>query len=392
MRCVAVMACALVAMTAAAAAECPNPEAIGTSRILAIDPTEHPRVGTMQYRDTLPLADKEVVLTFDDGPLPPYTDRLLQILASECVKATFFVVGQMARAYPQIVRHLHRDGHTIGTHSHTHPKSFDQLEFARAQLEIEEGFAVTAAALGNATAVAPFFRFPGLNRTPELENYLASRARTTWSMDVPSDDWRGVDADEVIRRSIARLEAKRKGILLLHDIQPVAVLALPRLLQELKARGFRIVHVVPSQSTRLKPIADRDDWAATALPTVAARKQPWPRAIPASIPATVARQEKLLDPFGPNLSHLQLGLGGRTTRAKVKWPRVASAEIVEPTLPVPDLVGLVLDDFENSSSIPETLRSDLLVLVRSRGLEPPRVAPLAPQASASTNSATTAMG
>ncbi len=88
MRGVAVLACAFVTWTAAAAAgEClHNPQAIGTSRVLAVDPTEHARLGTMQYRETLPLADKEVVLTFDDGPLPPYTNRLLAILASECVQ------------------------------------------------------------------------------------------------------------------------------------------------------------------------------------------------------------------------------------------------------------------------------------------------------------------
>ena len=90
MRGVAVLACAFVAWTAAAAAgECPhNPQAIGTSRVLAVDPTEHARLGTMQYPETLPLADKEVVLTFDDGPIPPRTDKILAILAAECVKAT----------------------------------------------------------------------------------------------------------------------------------------------------------------------------------------------------------------------------------------------------------------------------------------------------------------
>jgi len=81
----------------ALAGECPgHPDALGTERIIAVDPAEHARIGAMQYRETLPLADKEVVLTFDDGPLPPYTARILQTLASECVKATFFMIGRQA--------------------------------------------------------------------------------------------------------------------------------------------------------------------------------------------------------------------------------------------------------------------------------------------------------
>jgi len=88
-------------VAAAQAAECPgNPNALGTSRVLAIDPQDHPRIGTVQYSRSLPLEDKEVVLTFDDGPLPPYTNRILDVLAEHCVKATYFVIGRMARGYP----------------------------------------------------------------------------------------------------------------------------------------------------------------------------------------------------------------------------------------------------------------------------------------------------
>jgi hypothetical protein len=79
------------------AQNCPgNPNALGTSRVLVVGPTEYTRVGTMQYPQTLPLADKEVVLTFDDGPLPRYSNKILDILTSECVKATFFTIGRMA--------------------------------------------------------------------------------------------------------------------------------------------------------------------------------------------------------------------------------------------------------------------------------------------------------
>src|ERR1700731_3161015 len=100
----------------ASAADCPgHPDALGTSRILVVDPRQHPRIGTMQYSETLPLQDHEVVLTFDDGPLPHNSNQILQILASECIRATFFEIGRMARAFPEGVRKLRDAGHTIAT-------------------------------------------------------------------------------------------------------------------------------------------------------------------------------------------------------------------------------------------------------------------------------------
>jgi Polysaccharide deacetylase len=95
--CLLALTCATSQM--AAAAECPgHPDALGTSRTLVVDPREHPRIGTMQYAETLPLADHEVVLTFDDGPLPKYSNQVLAILAEQCVKATFFIIGRQANA------------------------------------------------------------------------------------------------------------------------------------------------------------------------------------------------------------------------------------------------------------------------------------------------------
>ena len=106
----------------ALAESCPgNPDAIGTSRIITVDPAALPLIGTMQYKNTLPLEDHEVVITFDDGPIPPYSTHVLDTLAENCVKATYFLVGEMARDYPWLVRRIYNEGHTIGTHSETHP-------------------------------------------------------------------------------------------------------------------------------------------------------------------------------------------------------------------------------------------------------------------------------
>ena len=236
---------ACIGAPAALAADCPgHPDALGTSRTLVVDPREHPRIGTMQYPETLPLGDHEVVLTFDDGPLPRNSNQILEILASQCVKATFFTIGRMATAYPEGVRKLAAAGHSIGTHSQDHPLTMNHMPIDRAKPEIDDGIASVKAALGNDAALAPFFRIPGLLRADAVEDYLASQGIQIWSADFLADDWRHVSSSRVYELAIKRLEAKGKGILLLHDIQARTVAALPRILHEMKARGYRIVHVV----------------------------------------------------------------------------------------------------------------------------------------------------
>jgi hypothetical protein len=128
--------------------------------------------------------------------------------------------------------------------------------------------------LGDEKAVAPFFRFPGLGRTNDVEDYLASRGLMAWSADFPADDWRRISANEVLHRALRRLEAHGKGVLLLHDIQPATALALPTLLHELKARGYRIVHVVPATADRPKTFTTASQWrlrpVRTSLPVLLA--------------------------------------------------------------------------------------------------------------------------
>jgi peptidoglycan/xylan/chitin deacetylase (PgdA/CDA1 family) len=245
----------------ATAGDCPgNPNALGTSRTIVVDPREHARIGAMNYPETLPLRDKEVVLTFDDGPLPPYTDKILAILAKECVHATYFIVGAMARAYPDALRRVSSAGHTIGTHSMSHPIPFRSHGLERTVAQIDDGIKATAAALGDPDKVAPFFRFPGLGRTDAVEDYLVSRGVMAWSADFPADDWRRITASEIAKRALRRLEAMGRGILLLHDIHPATVLALPTILQEMKARGYRIVHVVPATAERPKTPTTARAW------------------------------------------------------------------------------------------------------------------------------------
>jgi peptidoglycan/xylan/chitin deacetylase (PgdA/CDA1 family) len=286
------------------AQSCPgNPNALGTSRVLAVDPAQLARVGRMQYPDSLPLADKEVVLTFDDGPLPPYSNQILDILASECVKATYFLVGEMARAYPAVVRRIYEQGHTIGTHSDTHPTRFGVLPIERMRYEIDNGISDVSAALGDPKYLAPFFRIPGLARSDTAESELAARGLIVFSSDTVADDWHhNIKPDQIMSLALKRLEARGKGILLLHDIHPKTVAALPGLLKELKDDGFRIVQVVPAASYQ-----------------IAMASKPAARMLASAIP----EQLKIAD-----------GIGGA---ARPSWPEsTASLTPDDVMLPVPD--------------------------------------------------------
>jgi peptidoglycan/xylan/chitin deacetylase (PgdA/CDA1 family) len=314
----------------AVAAECP-PGALGVARTIVVDPREHPRIGAMQYNETLPLNDREVVLTFDDGPVPRHTGSVLETLASECTKATFFMVGQMANAYPAMVRRVHDEGHTIANHSQTHPFTFSRMSVPQAAAQIEGGFASMRAALGDPAAVAPFFRIPGLLRQDSVEQYLAAHGVMTWSVDVVADDWTHINAAEIARRAVSRLEARGKGVLLLHDIHAATAAALPEILQELKARGFKIIHVVPAAPDRPKTATTPEQWAAHAAPA----RGLWPRVVvtemATSAPALTVPSPAsfgVADPPGatvalswaPGFDHAPLR-PGEVPPPPVTWPR-----------------------------------------------------------------------
>src|SRR6476660_5073442 len=232
----------------ARAEDCPsNADALGTSRVLIIDTNEYPHVGAMDHAAALPLSDKEVVITFDDGPVPRYTNQILDILAAQCVKATFFIVGEMAHAHPATVRRVFAEGHTIGTHSEDHPLHFGKLPPSLVEYEIDKGIIDVGVALGDHRQVAPFFRVPGLARSEVIDSELAARRLVLFSSDTDADDWHPrISAKKIITLAVKRLEARGKGILLLHDIHPATVAALPGLLKDLKQRGFHIVQVVPT--------------------------------------------------------------------------------------------------------------------------------------------------
>jgi peptidoglycan/xylan/chitin deacetylase (PgdA/CDA1 family) len=217
----------------------PGPDALGVSRTIEIDTSTAPRYG-FQYSEQNLLADGEVVLTFDDGPLRAYTRPVLEALAAHCTKATFFLVGRMAVTDPEMVQEYARRGHTVGAHTWSHA-NLQGLSPLRMRAEIELGFSAVHQALGKPPA--PFFRFPYLRDTQSATTYLQGRQAGIFSIDIDSKDYRTTDASSVYRKVMSDLARMRKGIVLFHDIQPSTARALPGLLADLKAKGYRIVHL-----------------------------------------------------------------------------------------------------------------------------------------------------
>ena len=350
-------ALACVAAQNASAADCPgHPGAIGTSRTIVVDPRQYPIIGTMQYGKTLPLEDREVVLTFDDGPLPKYSNQILDILAAHCAKATFFLVGRQAQDNPEGVRKVRDAGHTVATHTQNHPTGMDRLPLDRSRQEIERGIASVTAALADGTAPAPFVRMPGLRTSDGIEEFARAKGLQVWSADFPADDWRDVSANRVYELAIKRLEAKGKGILLLHDIQPRTVAALPRILHELKVRGYRIVHVVPAGPGRPATPTEPQQWQLHPALEVAATSH-WPKIPRFAFASTAALPAPALSDF----DWRSTDPGARTQRRArgiplprtTLWPR-------QPTLPQQQALAALPVPAASIFRVPESTRVTML--------------------------------
>jgi len=250
-----VLGCLVPGTSAAGGTSCPDKDALGTERTITVDAGVTPRVGRKEFPTTLALADKEIVLTFDDGPWPGTTPAVLDALKRECVDATFFLVGRNAAEHPELVRRELAEGHTVGTHTFSHPL-LDRMTPVHAEAEIVRGIAAVDAAAGSAAAqvATRFFRFPGFASSPALLERLVARGIVVFGADVWASDWNRMTPRQELQLLLARLARTRSGILLLHDTKRQTAAMLPSLLRELKKRGYRIVHVVPdSRSVRVAP-------------------------------------------------------------------------------------------------------------------------------------------
>ena len=237
---------------------CDKSGGMGLSRIVEIDTTGGPGFGFEHFKQYDFLREKEVVLTFDDGPWPENTAAVLKALADECLKATFFEIGEHAVWHPQITKQVIEAGQTVGTHTWSH-KDLARNPYAsdleKAKQEIEMGnSAVHMAAAG--LPVAPFFRFPDLQHPPQVLAYLGERNIAIFSTDINSFDFKLKKPDLVIKSVMTKLEKRGKGIILMHDFQHATAEAMPELIRQLKAGGYKVVHMVPRQQLTTLPKYD----------------------------------------------------------------------------------------------------------------------------------------
>ncbi|MCA1388027.1 polysaccharide deacetylase family protein [Bradyrhizobium sp. IC3195] len=234
------------------AAECPRKDALGTSRVLSVDPKTYPRVGLKSFPQTLPLADREVVLTFDDGPNPPTTSKVLAALAQECVRATFFLIGQHASEHPDMVKRIAREGHTVGHHSYSHP-FMGRIPFEKAMADIDRGIAADEMALhgvSTTTPSTPFFRFPYFESTQAQLDLLQSRGIIVFGADLWASDWEELTPEQQLKLVTERLAASGKGIILFHDNKARTAAMMPAFLRYLRENDYRVVHIVPAGTSQ----------------------------------------------------------------------------------------------------------------------------------------------
>lgn len=245
----AIAVAAALAPLAALAEPCPgHPQALGTERVIEVDARITPRVGRKHFPTTLPLRAKELVLTFDDGPWPGTTPKVLDALKRECVRATFFLLGKNAEPNAALARRTLAEGHSVGHHTYSHAL-LDRLPLDKAEAEINRGIEADEFAVyghRRTNPVMPFFRFPGFASTKPLLDRLSDRGIVVFGADVWASDWLPMSPEQQLTMVLERIEKAGRGIVLFHDTKSQTAQMLPAFLRELKRRGYRIVHVVPA--------------------------------------------------------------------------------------------------------------------------------------------------
>jgi len=244
-----------------AGAACPgNPNALGVSRVVEIDTTGGPGFGFEHFKAYDFLKANEVVLTFDDGPWPANTTAVLAALAAQCTKATFFSIGKHAIWHPELLKQVAEQGHTIGSHTWSHA-NLTKKSAADAKDEIEKGISAVHTALGG--PYAPFFRFPELAHPPEMVAYLGQRNIAIFSTDVDSLDFKIRKPELLVQSVMTKLKKTGKGIILMHDFQRVTAHALPEILRQLQANGYKVVQLKAKD-----PITTLSDYDALMAPEI----------------------------------------------------------------------------------------------------------------------------
>jgi peptidoglycan/xylan/chitin deacetylase (PgdA/CDA1 family) len=249
---------------------CANPDALGVSRTVVIDTTGAPGFGFEHFKQLDFLQDKEVVLTFDDGPWPGNTPAVLKALADECTKAVFFAVGKHATYHPEILKQVAAAGHAVGSHTWSHANlNSKKLTEQQVKDELEKGFSAVKMAIG--ANPAPFFRFPQLQHNPGAVAYLGTRNVAMFSCDLDSFDFKSDSADKIVNTVMTKVDKLGKGIILMHDFQKHTAEALPVLLRRLKAGGYKVVQMKAKTSLETLPEYDAMLVKDSKLPSISSR-------------------------------------------------------------------------------------------------------------------------
>jgi peptidoglycan/xylan/chitin deacetylase (PgdA/CDA1 family) len=245
-------------------------DALGVARVVQIDTTGGPGFGFEHFKQLDFLKDKEVVLTFDDGPWQNNTPAVLKALADQCTTGVFFPIGKHATYYPEILKQVAAAGHTIGSHTWSHANlNGKKLNDSQKKDEIEKGFSAVKWALG--AAPSPFFRFPALQHPPEMVTYLGERNIGIFSCDLDSFDFKSSKPQQVVDTIFKKLDKLGKGIILMHDFQKHTADALPEILRRLKAGGYKVVQMKAKTSVQTLPQYDEELVKDVKLPTVSSR-------------------------------------------------------------------------------------------------------------------------
>ena len=249
---------------------CANPDALGVARTVTVDTTGGPGFGFEHFKQLDFLQDKEVVLTFDDGPWPNNTPAVLKALADECTKGLFFAIGKHATYHPEILKAVANAGHTVGTHTWSHVNlNSKKMTEQQVRDEFEKGFSAVKMAIG--TAPAPFFRFPQLQHNPAGMAYLGTRNVAMFSTDLDSFDFRSNNPEQIITTVMTKVDKLGKGIILMHDFQKHTAEALPTLLRRLKAGGYTVVQMKAKTAMQTLPEYDAALVKDLKLPAVSTR-------------------------------------------------------------------------------------------------------------------------
>jgi peptidoglycan/xylan/chitin deacetylase (PgdA/CDA1 family) len=188
------------------------------------------------------LGEKEIALTFDDGPNPINTPIVLQTLKKYGVKATFFVLGENAKKYPELIKQIVAEGHNLANHTWSHKVYQKEQTPAQFRADIIRTHELLVELVGEQN-VEPFFRFPTgfAAGTKEAQNMLSELGFANFYWSMSAHDSRTKDPMTALKTSLDMIKEFKKGLFLCHDVRPHTAAMLPLFLEQLKEQGYTTI-------------------------------------------------------------------------------------------------------------------------------------------------------